>query len=350
MWPWIRRDLGSALEAASATGTADAGKGIASGDLVRGLRDGTVDFDEIPGIASWLTPESQFYYVSKNLTPFQIRASEWGALEIGGQVGRPISFALEELKRLPRVELHATLICIDYDPKNPRTRDLVSNGLWTGVSLRSLLERAQVKPEASELVLKAADGYSDSLALEQVWNHEDVILAWALNGKPLSAQHGYPLRLVVPGIYGMKNVKHVQKLIATDQDYRGYWQRRGWADEAPVRTMSKIETPVAGEVFPLGEPVIVAGVAFGGARGISRVELSRDGGQSWGGSILEPNPSPYSWTRWAHLWEPSQAGEHTLVVRATDGTGQRQERAYHKAFPDGATGYHRVRVRVSDIS
>lgn len=340
LWPWLRADLNPARRA-----IVQGAQPLAQ-NVIDGLRRGQVDFDRLPRVSPWQTPESRFYYVSKNLTPHTVSLERWGALEIGGLVETPQAFSLEQLQALPHAERFNTLQCIDFDPYNPLTDDLVGNGLWTGVALRTLLERANVRPQAQELVLEASDGYSDSLPISAVLERSDILLAWALEGQPLSAKHGYPLRLIVPGQYGMKNVKHVQRLKAVDKDYRGYWQRRGWADDAPNKTYAKIESVQFDQAFALGEAVSLGGWAFAGTRGVSRVEFSVDDGQRWLPAQLEAQRAPATWVRWAALWEPQQSGRFGLIVRAYDGLGDVQNKKRTGSFPSGVSGYHRVWVDV----
>lgn len=340
LWPWVRSDLNQVQKE-----TVLALKPV-SENLVATLRQGSVDFDQIPLISPWLTPEPQFYYVSKNLVPHTINLQDWQALRVEGLVENPLRLTLEDLQALPQVEFFNTLQCIDFDPYSPLTADLIGNGLWTGVPLRVFLERTRVKPEAVDLVLEASDGYSDSLPLRTILEREDIMLAWALNEKPLSAKHGHPLRLIVPGQYGMKNVKHVQRLKAVNKDYKGYWQQRGWVDDAPVNSYANVESVQLDQAFPAGKPIIVAGWAFAGLRGITKVEVSVDNGKTWTTAQVEPQRSSSTWVRWAYLWEFPAPGRQAILSRAFDETGQPQIEKRTGAFPSGATGYHRVWIDI----
>ncbi|HEY5597045.1 MAG TPA: molybdopterin-dependent oxidoreductase [Candidatus Bipolaricaulota bacterium] len=334
LWPWVRNDLNRAPSAVARTV-----EPIAP-EVVAAFREGTLDFDALPMLPPWLTPEPQFYYVSKNLVPHDISLDEWGALEVGGLVEVPLRMPLENLHAMPNVELYNTLQCIDFDPFSPLTDDLIGNGRWTGVPLRALLERAQVQPQAVDLLLEASDGYSDSVPIRTVLERDDILLVWALNGEPLSAKHGYPLRLIVPGQYGMKNVKHVHRLMAVGEDYQGYWQKRGWVDDAPNKTYAKIESLAFSQSVPLGQPVLIAGWTFAGKRGVSSVEVSLDDGQTWSVAQLEAERSPATWVRWASLWEPTQTGRFKVTARAYDRLGQAQADKRVGSFPSGVTGYH----------
>lgn len=347
LWPWIRSDL---LEVTTNSASLqNVTTNTTPSSLIEAIRSGKVEFDKIPLASPWLTPEPQFYYVSKNLVPHKIGLEEWKALKVDGLVEQPFSVTLDELQAMPRVEQYCTLQCIDYNPYNSWTSNLIGNGQWTGVSVRTLLARAQVQPDALDLKLKATDGYSDSISLNTVLEHEEIILAWALNGETLSAKHGYPLRLITPGIFGMKNVKHIQSLVAVNEDYKGYWQRRGWADNAPVNTNAKTETLGRDQVFSRGETVIMAGWAYAGTRGISKIEVSLNNGQIWSEGLLEPIKEPYSWARWAYLWNAKEVGRFSLIVRAVDGLGQPQVEQQSGSFPNGSTGYHRVWADVVEV-
>lgn len=334
LWPWVRSDLSR-----TASAVARIVEPIAP-EVVDAFRQGALDFDALPMLPPWLTPEPQFYYVSKNLVPHDISLDEWGALEVGGLVEVPLRMPLTNLQAMPSVERYNTLQCIDFDPFSPITDDLIGNGRWTGVPLRALLERAQVKPQAVDLILEATDGYSDSLPIRTVLERPDILLVWALNGEPLSSKHGYPLRLIVPGQYGMKNVKHVHRLIAVGEDYRGYWQKRGWVDDAPNKTYAKIESLAFSQAVALGQPVPIAGWTFAGLRGVSRVDVSLDDGQTWSVAQLEPQRTQATWVRWAFLWEPAQTGRFKLTARAYDGLGEVQADKRVGSFPSGVTGYH----------
>ncbi|WP_456412476.1 sulfite oxidase, partial [Oceanithermus profundus] len=316
---------GLALLAAAAAGPLRLAR--AAGDL----------WGRIRGLSPEITPTEDHYQVSKNVVNPRLRADRW-RFEIGGLVETPLTLTLEDLKALPAVERPSTLICIS----NPVGGKLVGNSVWTGVRLRDLLERAGVRPEATELVLRAADNYSDSFPLEAAL-YEETILAYLQNGEPLTPDHGFPARLLVPGIYGMKNVKWLTRIELAGEDYRGYWQKRGWSDRAVVRTMSRIDTGVA---TPTGDGrVAIGGVAFAGRRGVRAVEVSFDDGRSWQAAELKPGSSRITWTLWRYLWK-AEPGTYAVTVRAVDGEGRTQDPTPRPPLPDGATGYHRRKVRV----
>ena len=189
-----------------------------------------------------------------------------------------------------------------------------------------------------------ADNYSTGIPIEKAMD-PDTLLAYDMNGVPLPHEHGYPLRLINPGHYGMKNPKWIDRIQLVTHDYLGYWEQRGWSDAAVIKTMSRIDVPRTG-VVRMEETTWIAGVALAGARGIDAVALAMDDAQSWQRATVEPPLSDYTWRRWALLWQPSENGAHILVARATDGTGAEQTEETTPVLPDGASGLHRVKVRV----
>jgi len=290
------------------------------------------------GLPPPLTPIGDFYVVSKNVSDPELSLAEW-RLEVKGQVHRPLVLDMVALRQRPATRQIVTLECISNDVWGP----YISNGEWVGVPLRDILLEAEPIEPLVDVVFHAADGYSDSipfsLAMEPM-----VLLAYGLNGEPLPREHGFPLRLVVPGIYGMKNVKWITAIELSPTDYQGFWQQRGWSDVAIVQIHSRIDTPRGGTTVPVGREVFVGGIAFAGDRGIARVELSTDGGASWQEVEREQPLSPYSWVRWWTWWWPEVPGRYRLVVRAWDGQGNVQIGEERPSLPDGATGWHRVTV------
>lgn len=323
------------VRAAGAVLMAGLGRGARLGEAAAATAP-LPEFDAIEGLSAWVTPNEAFYKVSKNLFDPDLRRSAW-ALRVYGHVERPFALSLDELRALARpVRQATTLSCIS----NPVGGDLIGNAYWTGIPLRALLQRAGLRPGVVDIRFEAADGYTDSLPLEKAME-PDTLVAWEMNGEPLPWDHGYPARLIVPGIYGMKNVKWLTAIEAVTHDYKGYWERRGWSDEAVVRTLSRFDVPRSGRRLA-GGPVTVAGIAFAGDRGIRAVQVSFDGGRTWRGAEVEPAPSRLSWVRWRVTWAASSPGRYTLVVRAIDGTGAVQDGTERPALPDGATGYHRI--------
>ncbi len=293
---------------------------------------------QVLGLSPEVTPTAEHYVVSKNVFNPAVPEAGW-SLTLRGMVGSEVSLTLDDLKQLPNVERTSTLTCIS----NPVGGDLIGNSVWTGVMLGDLLEMAGVQDGASELILRAADNYSDSFPLEAALR-EGTIVAYLQNGEPLTRDHGFPARVLVPGIYGMKNVKWVTEIELTNTDYQGYWQERGWSDPAIVQTMSRIDTAEATRLSD--GSVAIGGVAFAGLRGIQEVEVSMDNGESWQEAQLNPAINDLSWNLWVYTWEP-EPGAYEVWVRATDGTGEIQTATRTRPLPDGATGYHMLRVSVS---
>lgn len=287
-----------------------------------------------------ITPNYVFYNVSKNFRDPKVDGAAW-KLEVSGQVATPLTFSLDELKRLPSVEEYRTLECIS----NEVGGDLIGTARWKGVPLRYFLEQASVSRYAKKVVFHGADEYSDSITIQRALSPAN-LLVYEMNGVPLPDGHGFPARLLIPGIYGMKNVKWLTGIEIMDQDYYGYWQERGWSDSADIVTMSRIDTPGRNEKYRGGDINSISGIAFSGDQGISRVEVSQDGGKSWAPAELKEALSSYTWVLWVYSWEPSP-GKYNLLVRAADKKGLLQESIEREPFPDGATGYHRITVRIT---
>ncbi|MDP1572043.1 MAG: molybdopterin-dependent oxidoreductase [Vicinamibacterales bacterium] len=305
-----------------------------SGMAARGLR-------WPPGLPPALTPVGDFYTVSKNLffDP-DVDASSW-SLRVAGLVERPLTLTLDDLRAMPAVTMPATLACIGHGvPARP-----IGNAEWTGVPLRDVLARAGgPQAGAEDLIFIGADNYTDSIPIAKALD-AGTLLAYAMNGAPLVRAHGAPLRAIVPGIYGMKNAKWIRTLELVSGDYRGYWQQRGWSEAAPYMTLSRFDVPREGDGVAAGVPLTLGGIAFAGDRGISRVEVSVDGGTRWETATLAPPLGPFTWVLWTWDWTPEAPGSHRLIVRATDGAGALQPAEPRPSFPAGATGLHAVSVR-----
>jgi len=292
-------------------------------------------FPNIDNLALEITPTSDFYQVSKNAFDPEVDVRRW-KLDVAGLVDNPLSMTLDEIKSLPSIEQYATLVCIS----NEVGGDLIGTAKWKGVRLKDVLERAGVQQGVVDIVFRASDDYADSISLDRAMT-EGTLLVYEMNGQPLTTEHGFPIRLLSPGIYGMKNVKWITKLEAVNFDFKGYWQRRGWDDRAENKTLSRIDVP-DGKVT--GETTI-AGIAFAGDRGVSKVEVSVDGGTNWEATEIKSPLSRYTWVLWQKMWKPEKKGSHRLVVRATDGRGQIQTSQYAPPTPDGSSGYQSVTVK-----
>ena len=283
------------------------------------------------------TPEvtltEDFYVVSKNLIDPAVDAEGW-RLRVGGLTRRMLELTHADILALQTVEQFVTLQCIS----NEVNGDLLSNAAWTGFPLRRLIEMAEPAAAASFVSFRCADDYTESLPLE-VATREDVLLVHAMNGAPLTDKHGFPVRLLVPGKYGIKNPKWITEIGLIAADSLGYWESRGWSNEARMNTSCRIDVPGSLQVIA-ALPFRFHGVAFSGNRGISRVEVSLDGGASWREAVLRPALSPYTWVLWHYdLADRPAEGRVEIYARATDGTGQLQTAERYPPYPSGATGY-----------
>jgi DMSO/TMAO reductase YedYZ molybdopterin-dependent catalytic subunit len=304
-------------------------------------------------LAAGVTPNSEFYRVDINVFAPTVDSSTW-SLNLHGLVNHPMTFNYSKLLSLPTIEEYATLECVS----NKVGGDLMSTALWKGVQLKTLLNTAGVSSQAGYVVLKCADGYDVGIPLEKAMEG-GTILAHEMNGERLPTDHGYPVRAIVPGLYGMMNAKWITDIELVSGTYDGFWQRRGWKNEATYNTGSWVVTPgdsplrdkfsLLGNMSTVsGGQVPVVGVAFAGDRGVSKVEVSADGGNSWETASLIDPLSKYTWVFWKLAWNPPGSGDYRLMVRATDGNGQVQEATISDPFPNGASGIQVVDVKVSN--
>lgn len=297
---------------------------------------------QFAGMPPRITPTEQFYVVSKNFVDPTVDGTQW-QLEIGGLVRTPLTLSYTDIWTRPAVTFTSTLECIS----NPIGGDYISTAVWSGFPLRSLLDEAGLQDGVVDIELRAADGYVESIPLSEALA-ADTMLVHTMNGQPLDDSHGFPARLIVPGIFGMKNVKWLTGIYAVNHDVQGYWQERGWSDVATVVTMSKFTTPQARTRHPVNQTIMLGGVAFAGDRGIRLVEVSTDDGATWQRAELDEVISPLSWRLWQCAFTPLQPGDLFVQVRATDGEGALQIDKHRPTLPDGATGYHRIRLTIVD--
>jgi DMSO/TMAO reductase YedYZ molybdopterin-dependent catalytic subunit len=301
-----------------------------------------------------IRPEDEFYQVSKNLVDPNVARDSW-RLDIIGQVENPRKYSFAEIAAMPAVEQETTLLCISYGVGS----GLCSNAIWKGVPLPTLLAQVKPKPEVTTVLFHAADGYYETFKFEKAME-PTTLVAYEMNGEPLPQRHGYPLRMIVPGLYGEKNPKWLTRIeLLNEADGRlhrrhgcGFYKEQGWGREGDgIPTHSRIDAPqVAGDhfeaPFKVGRKTELRGMAFGGDRGISRVEISSDGGETWDDAEINTPGTKISWSLWRYEWTPDEEGDADLVVRATDGEGEEQISEYRDQVPDGATGLHRVKARV----
>jgi DMSO/TMAO reductase YedYZ molybdopterin-dependent catalytic subunit len=271
-----------------------------------------------------LTPTASFYRIDINLEPPRIREADW-RLAIGGLVDQPLALTLAELRAMPSVSQVATLECIS----NPVGGDLIGTCLWTGVRLSDVLARAKLRPEARAIHLRAADGFYESVSAADLADPR-TLLVYAMNREPLTDVHGFPLRIYIPNRHGMKLPKWIIQLHASDRDGPGYWVDRGWSATAIPHTTSVIDTATAASI---------GGIAYAGARGISRVEIQLDDGPWHEARLVAPPLGPLCWVLWRYDGS-NVAGAREVRVRAYDGSGAPQDTRVQPPHPAGATGLH----------
>ncbi len=304
-----------------------------------GPAPGATDLD-VPGLSPFITPTRDFYRVDTAIFPPGVDPRGW-RLEIGGMVERPFQLSYEQLLAMPMEEHDVTLVCVSNEVGDR----LTGNARWRGVRLDELLRRAGPRPEAAQLVARSVDGFSTGFPTALALDGRNALVAVGMNGSPLPDAHGFPARLVVPGLYGYTSAcKWLQEIRLTRlQDFDPYWVQRGWAREGQMKTMARIDTPPPGRRLRPGR-VPVAGVAWTHHVAVSKVEIQVDDGP-WARARLGPGDQD-TWRQWRTEWDASP-GEHTLRARATDGQGQLQTATASQSFPSGATGWHTVRVTVA---
>lgn len=294
------------------------------------------------------TPFPALYIVSSEVRSPHVDVANW-RLAIGGLVTSPLSLSYADLRSLDHVDQPSTLTCIS----NEVGGGLAGTNVWTGVPLRTLLDVARVSNAASTVIVRSVSGYADAIPLDRVLDGRTLV-AYGFGGQALAREHGFPARLIVPGLYGMKNVKWLSGIDVVDnQAYRGYWEERGWDPSADVRTSSIIDTgnPSLGKADSVPSDnglVVLGGYAFAGIRGISSVELNIDNA-GWQPVQLKETGSDLTWRPWRHVWQATP-GEHVVSVRATDGRGVLQSAQVLPPHPSGASGWHTLRLRVSSAA
>lgn len=295
----------------------------------------------VEGLQPFVTPNAGFYRIDTALVVPQVSKDSW-KLSISGMVDNPIELTFDDLLQRPQIERYITLSCVS----NPIGGDLVGNALWQGVLLKDVLDEAGVQEGATQVVSRSTDGWTAGTPTEIIMDGRDAMLAIAMNGEPLPALHGYPVRMVVPGLYGyVSATKWVTGIELTRwEDYDAYWVPRGWSKDGPVKTMSRIDTDRPGS--RAGE-VAVGGVAWAVHRGISKVEVRSDGG-AWSEAELGGVPSADTWAQWSVRLD-LEPGRHMIESRAFDGTGTPQTDQTAPVAPNGASGYPRRFVDVAGV-
>ncbi|MET7867027.1 sulfite oxidase [Micromonospora taraxaci] len=291
-------------------------------------------------LAPYVTSNLGFYRIDTALVVPQVDPDTW-RLRIHGRVGTERTYTYADLLARPLVERYVTLACVS----NEVGGDLIGNARWLGVPLRELLDEVDPDEDADQVVGRSVDGWTCGTPTAALRDGRDALLAVGMNGEPLPVEHGFPVRMVVPGLYGYVSAcKWVTELELTRfADFDAYWVPRGWSAQGPIKTQSRIDAPRRRNRLTPG-PITVAGVAWAQHRGIRRVEVRVDGGP-WQEATLAPTVSVDTWVQWSWSWDATP-GEHRLQVRATDATGETQTERTQGVAPDGATGWHTVTVTV----
>jgi len=295
-------------------------------------------FTLFKGMPPEVTPNSQFYQISKNAFDPTVDVARW-TLEIKGFVTKPLKLTLQDFKSAgPVVERYQTFECIS----NEVGGDLIGNAKWKAVRARDVLALAGVKPGAKTVIWHAADGFTESIPLEIAMDPV-TLLAYEMNGEPIPQNHGAPVRVLLTNRYGMKQPKWLTAIEVTDREYRnvkGYWVQQGWSQDAYVKVNSAFRVQTKD-----GAGLALGGWAYAGNRGISKVEFSPDDGKTWLPAAVKEALGELTWQFWSATWTPPRPGEYSIKVRATDGKGALQPEEPKPTLPDGGQGYHTVRVR-----
>lgn len=296
-----------------------------------------------------ITPTDRFYTVTKNVVDPDVNRDIW-RLEIGGHVDNNISLSFDDLKQFEQIDQETTLMCIS----NRIGAGLFSNANWKGVRLRDVLESAGVKDGAYEAVLSGADAYRDTFPIEKALE-ETTLLVYEINGEPLPRVHGYPVRAIVPGMFGEKNVKWITRVDVATEDVQGFYEQQGWGPNFEPYTRSDIFDPRTvlqsgsfsfRQQFRANEEVEIRGRAFAGDRGISLVEISTDNGTAWTPAEIYYSGTMLTWSLWRYRWTPPAPGEYVITSRAFDATGEPQTQEVRGIVPQGASGYHKVTMTI----
>jgi DMSO/TMAO reductase YedYZ molybdopterin-dependent catalytic subunit len=290
-------------------------------------------FPPVPGTRAELTANRDFYRIDINLQPPKVDGKAW-RLKLEGLIDHPFELSLDDIRSKPRQTQALTLSCIS----NPVGGDLISTSFWTGVPLKALLDEAGLKEGVREIYIESADGFYESVPLREALDGR-TLLVYEMNGEPLTADHGFPLRIYIPGHFGMKQPKWIVRMEAIDRKGPGFWVDRDWSETALVRTTSVIDVVAAGAPAPETGLFPVGGIAYAGDRGISMVEVQVDDGPWEKAALRLPTLSPLTWVQWRYDWK-AMPGKHVFRVRAYNGTGELQATEDDPPYPNGATGIH----------
>ena len=293
-----------------------------------------------PRETTYFTSNDKFYTVnfmdaSYNFTR-DLDVEQW-KMVVKGAVERPLVMKWRDLLNRESFDQAVTLMCIDTLPGGSS----LGTAMWRGISLKKLLQDIGADEDtARDVIFRASDGYSDSIPYARAME-DDVMLAYLMNGEKLPKDHGFPVRLIVPGLYGIKNVKWITEIEVYNGDYLGYWQQKGWTDDGTIHIFSRIDSP--GHYQSLqGSQQRLRGIAYGGPESISEVQLSFDQEKTWVSAEIEPPLSPLTWVIWNYDWSPPKPGKHMVSVRAIDTKGKIQTSEITRPQPAGATGLHSI--------
>ena len=294
----------------------------------------------IAGLSPFYTPDSTFYRVDTALVVPKVAAATW-QLRIHGMVDKPVILTFDELIQRPMVEHDVTLTCVSEAVGG----GYIGNARWQGILLADVLRQAGIQSGADQIVMRDVNGMTIGVATEPVMDGRKSLLAVGMNGQLLPPEHGYPVRVVVPGLYGYVSATKwvVDMELTTFGAFNAYWVKQGWSQQAPIKTESRIDVPKARSTVTAGQ-VTIAGVAWAQHRGIAGVEVAVDG--LWQEARLPAQDTIDTWRQWYYVWDATP-GLHELQVRAIDQSGYTQTAVVHKTEPNGATGYHTIHVTVT---
>ena len=319
-----------------------AGKAATHETLPQPPADASID---VPGMPKLITPASSFYLIDTALSSPRIDVNDW-TLSVKGAVDNPVEFSFQDLLGMSTREADITLSCVS----NTVGGGLVSNGRWTGVLLSDVLAEAgmsrdKITTASRQLVGRSVDGFTTGFKTDIALDGRNALVAFGLNGSELPVKHGYPVRLVIPGLYGyISATKWLTEIELTNWNFDAYWVQRTWSKEGPIKTQSRIDTIRDGDNLSSGKNPI-GGIAWAPHRGIEKVEVSTDGGETWNTARLATQLAEDAWRQYVYDWE-ARPGDYTIQVRATDGTGETQTATEAPPHPSGATGYHTIDVTV----
>lgn len=297
--------------------------------------------DQVPGITPFETPINDFYRVDTRLDTPIVSADDW-TLTVDGDVDKKLTITFDELLAMPMIERNITLTCVSNSVGGP----YIGSARWLGVPLKDILDMAGVGNKADQILSTDFDGMKISTPLDLATDGRDAMIVVGMNGKPLEREHGFPVRMIIPGLYGfISATKWLTKLtLTTYDDQKAYWTDREWATDAPIKISARIDTPKALATLDPGK-VVIGGVAWAQERdGISGVQVRIDGG-AWVDATLGPDGGENYWRQWFYPWD-AKKGSHRIAVRAMSGNGEAQVAVRAEPFPNGASGLHELLVNV----